>query len=134
MPTTAKTFKSQRALSQYTGVNCRPSVCVGVKLITPRHETVSLEHYKIMNKTIDQMKETRLQELLFVSIDISTLRVVVLSETSFANASETGREMGFVVLLSDQKRNANIGHYGSKRSPHISRSVMEAEVRARVHA
>lgn len=42
VPKTEKAFKSQRALGQDTGMNCRPDVCAAVQLIAPGHKTVSL--------------------------------------------------------------------------------------------
>lgn len=86
-----------------------------------------------MGKAVDHMKQTRLQGLQLVAIDMSTVRVVALSDASFANASGMRSQIELAVLMSDGKQNASIVHYGPKRSPRVSRSTMAVEVQAVVH-
>lgn len=62
------------------------------------------------------------------------MRLVVLSNASFASAHDLTSQSGFVILMADESDCSNIVYYASSRCCCVSRSVMAAEVHALVHA
>lgn len=61
------------------------------------------------------MKEIKDMGLNFVSLDLSSTRLVLPSHASFANPKESKSKVGFVLILADDNGNAKIVHYGSSR-------------------
>lgn len=58
----------------------------------------------------------------------------MLPNASFVIAVGMESQLGYVILMTDWQRRANIVHYRSSRCHRVSSSVMAAEVHARVHA
>lgn len=84
---TEEGFKSQRALVQYIGVNYRPDISATVQLTAPGNMQIAEAQFKSLHKAIDYMKETIHAGPDFVKLYLSLVRVVVLSDASFANAA-----------------------------------------------
>lgn len=61
---------------------------------------------------------------------METVRVIVVTDASFANARDLRSQLGYLVLMVDGQDNANIIHYGSRRCKRVTRSVMASEVHA----
>lgn len=125
-------FASIRALAQYIGVNSRPDLCAPVQLIAPGGEPASKGEYKMLDKAVNFAKETIMQGLTFVHIDLNTARIVLMTDASFANAKGFRTQLGYLILLADDEGRCNIIHYGSNRCKRIARSVMAAEIQALV--
>lgn len=62
------------------------------------------------------------------------MRLVVLSDASFAFAPNLKSQIGYVMLMADNSRCANTVHYALGRYHRLLRSVMAAEVHSLVHA
>lgn len=134
VPTSEKGFRSQRALVQYIGVNCRPDVCATVQLIAPGKEGTTKSQFASLKRAVEHLKRRPEQGLDFVKLHMPSVRVVVISDASFANAPGLKSQLGFVILMADENRTANIVHYGSCRCHRVTRSVMASEVHALIHA
>lgn len=80
------------------------------------------------------MKETSDLGLNFVRLEVSLVRVAVLSEASSANAPEVKSQLGFVVLMVCNHKRENIVHYESNRYHRVEQFLMTAEVRAFAYA
>ena len=78
------------------------------------------------------MKDTIDQGLDFVALDLKTVRLVLMTDASFANAEGMKSQLGYLILMVDAAGNCNIVHYGSNRCKRVVRSVMAAEVQALV--
>ena len=125
-------FISQRALAQYIGVNVRPDICAPVQLIAPGKNEVTDKDIKSLKKTTKFLKETIEQGLTFVPLNLETMRLVLMTDASFANAQGMKRQLGYLIMLVDDEGNCNIVHYGSNRCKRVARSVMAAEIQALV--
>lgn len=126
-------FGSQRVLAQYLGVNFRSDNGATAQLIAPGSAKVENKQCKSLKKSIYHMKETRNIDLKFNKLDVNSVRVVVLSNTSFANTPGMKSQFEFVVLIVDDQNQANIVHYGSSNCHRVSRSLMVAELHMFVH-
>jgi hypothetical protein len=125
---------STRAGIQYVGGSTRPDLSARCQLLA---SAVAKEHpdeatYKPLNKLVDIAHNTASDRLTFVPLDLETLRVVLHTNASFANADGMKSQLGFVIMLVDGKNNANIVHYASRRCTRVTRSVLAAELYALV--
>lgn len=127
-----KDFTSHRALAQYIGVNARPDVCAPVQLVAPGSTPTTDEEYKLFKRTVKHLKATSTQGLHYVPLDLTTTRLVLLTDSSFANAQGLKSQLGYIIAMVDEKDNCNIVHYGSNRCNRVARSVLAAEIQALV--
>lgn len=134
IPTDEKAFISHRALAQYIGVSVRPDVCAPVQLVAPGNQPITKPEYSQLTRSIKFLKSTARTGLKFVPLDIDTMRVVIMSDASFANARGGKSQLGFVIAMVDKNNRANIVHYASCRCRRVARSVMAAEIHALVTA
>lgn len=79
-------FASQRAATQYVFVNSRPEVCANVQLIAPGKDPLANPEYKSFKKFVSHLQETKDEGLHFVRLYMKTVRLMVISDASFAIA------------------------------------------------
>lgn len=128
-----ESFRSQRALAQYSVMNCILDICTTVQLIAHGNRAVEDAKFILLRKEIDNMKETIYVSLDFVKLDLGSVRVAVLPDVSFANATGMESQQGLVILTADGLGIDNNVHYGSSRCHRLTRSVMAVEAHALVH-
>lgn len=116
-PSEQKTFKHQM---QYVGSYCRPDILSFAQLL---HENNANQ----IRSLYDYIQRTTEQGLRFVSLDLNTIQLVTLSDSSFNNATNNFSQMGYLILLLDDQNNENIIQYSSRKCRRVTRSVMAAE-------
>lgn len=107
-------FNSQRGLFQYVGVNVRPHSCAPIQLIAPGNQPTTDEEYKL-TRSIKFLQQAKTQGLNFVKLNISTIRLVLIKDSSFGNALGLKSPLGYVTLIVDGEDRCNIVHYGINR-------------------
>jgi len=122
--TTNKNFHSARAKIQYVGVMTRPDLCAETQLLANGIDDPSKEDLKRLNKLIKYCKKTKDIGLKFVKLDLDSTKIVLFTDSSFANAKNLKSQLGFVIALVDKENNANIIHFGSSRCQRVTRSAM----------
>lgn len=80
------------------------------------------------------MKDTSDLGFNFLRLDLSSVKVVVLSNASFADVPGLESNIGFVVLMVDNYNRENMVQYGFSRCHSVARSVIAAELYALFHA
>lgn len=128
--TTEEGFRSQRVLAQFIGAICRPNIFATVQLIAPANANVKERQFKSKRTAINHMHEKNGSGLDFNALDIQSVRIVMFSNASFANAASLKSQLGFVVPMVSKHRGANIVHHGSSLSHRITKWVTAAEVHA----
>lgn len=123
-PTEQKSIKHQL---QYIGSYCRPDI-LSIAQLLRENDTTKIQ------SIIDYIKRTLHLVLRFVRLDMDSLRIVTISDSSFNNAGNNYSQMGYLILLVDGNNNANIIQYSSKKCRRVTRSVMAAELLALVSA
>jgi hypothetical protein len=129
-PETDKDLISVRAALQYIAGCTRPDIASCVQLLSSAVASPTRQTYNEMAQILNWLEKTDDLQLKFVPLDMQTIRMVVFTDASFANASNLASQLGFVVCLVDDGGNANIVHYGSQRCKRVTRSVMAAEFHA----
>lgn len=129
---TDKAFASQRALAQYIVVSVRPDVCAPVQLLSLGNSQTTSAQYKDLEKSTTLLRKTHTQRLNFVPLEKWTNRMVLLTDSSFANSEGLKGQLGYVILLVGDSGACNILHYGRHKCKCDARSVMAAEVQSLV--
>lgn len=112
---------------QYICVNCSSDICAVVQLIVLGSEKTTNQQFVSLKRSIEHLKRGSAQELIFVKLGMSSMRVVVISEACFANAPGLKSQLGYVISIADKERSANIVHYGSSRCHRVTRSAIAAK-------
>lgn len=81
---------------------------------------IDLKHFRSVKKAINHLKDTLDLGFDLIKIEIWKTRVVLLSYSSFANASELKSQIGFVILVANDQQRSCIVHYGSCPSRRVS--------------
>jgi hypothetical protein len=105
-----KQYIAQRARGAYTATVCQPeavyNLSAAAQVTEPTNEDVNK-----LNKRLTWQKENLSRGLTFVPLDTKgPLRLVMFTDLSFANNSDYSSQIGYVIILADEKNNANIIH------------------------
>ena len=128
IPNNQEDFESERAKIQYIGNCTRPDLSAPVQLLASSSANPSKEDFRSLSMIIKHCYETCDVGLSYVPLDRNSVRLVLFTDASFANAKDLKSQIGFVLVALDKNMNANIVHYGSSRCKRTTRSVMAAEV------
>ena len=71
--------------------------------------------------------------MTFVKLNTDTLRLVVFTDSSFANNRDLSSQIGYVIALTDDTLKANIVHWSSVKCKRVTRSVLASELYAMAH-
>lgn len=127
-------FIGPRSLTPNIGFNCRPKVCATVQSIAPQNENITKVQNKSSELMIELLEKTPTQRLDSEKLDLSSMRFVILSDATFANALDLKSQIGYITLIVEKLCCADIAHYTSRRFHRVWRSVIAAEIQALVHS
>ncbi|KHJ30736.1 hypothetical protein EV44_g3716 [Erysiphe necator] len=68
-----------------------------------------------------------------VKLDIESLRIVVFSDSSFANNRDCSSQIGYIIVLIDKYNKANIIHWSSIKCKRVTKSVLASELYGMTH-
>lgn len=132
IPTTEKEFASRRAMAQYTGVNCRPDLCVEVKHIAQVGEYIPKAEFTILRNVITHLRSSPTLGQSYVNTNLERARLALFNDARFGNSKKDKSQLKYIIILADEEDNTNIIHFESSRCQHVTRSVMANEVHALV--
>lgn len=130
---TAKDYVTQRARGAYIASVCRPDLAFGFAYCAQTTNPMN-EDIQYLNSLIEKAKATPDKGLTFVSLDRTSLRIIVFADASFATNRDLSSQLGFVTTLADKQNKANIIHYHSVKARRVTRSVLAAELFACVNS
>lgn len=93
-------------------------------------EPTTESEFKILAKLIKNLREKSDEGLMFVKLYIITIRIVRMTEASFANRRYKKSQLGYIIQIVDDANCANIIHYGSNRFKMVTRSVIVSKLHA----
>lgn len=108
----------------------RPDIAFDVRRIAGRIHQSTVKDIIEMNKLI---KKTKAEELIIKFPQLENLRecrLVVFSDSSFANLEDSGSQGARVIFLVDKSQNAALMNWNSKRLRRVVRSTLAAETLA----
>ena len=133
VPNDVTNLVSLRAKLQYLAGVTRPDIAGMIHLMAKQVKEPTKEVYKSMSDVIHYCQKTKTQGLKYVRLDPNSLRLILFTDSSFANAENFASQLGFVLVLADGNGNSNIVHFGSVRCRRVTRSVMASELLALVY-
>ena len=93
----------------------------------------SKEDAKDLNKRLNWQVENLNRGLKFVKLDTNTMQLVVSTDASFANNRDLSSPIGYVIVLADATKKANIVHWSSVKCKRVTRSVLASELYGMAH-
>lgn len=88
----------------------RPDLCAQIKLISPGNKPTTAIEYKSLSKLIRYLKETKDHGLNYVTLGIETARILLLTGASFENSEGSRSQLGYSILMVDEKNKCSILH------------------------
>ena len=130
LETTTQNYIAQRARGAYIATVSQPESAFGFSVAAQISGTPSDDQVKFLNKQLTWQLDHPDRGLRFVPLDLATLQVAVFTDSSFANNSDLSSQIGFVILIVDNNKKANIIHWASVKCKRVTRSVLAAELYA----
>jgi hypothetical protein len=125
-------YVMQRARGAYIATVCQPEAAFDLSSAAQITEP-SKDDIKKLNKRLEWQKENSSRGLIFVPLNtgIGTgkqLRLIVFTDSSFANNADYSSQIGYVITLADDDDNANIIHWSSTKYKRVTRSILASEL------
>ena len=100
--------------------HCRPDILASVNILAQVTETAySPRHLEKINGVINHLQRNRDIKIRFVNLDRDTLQLLVFCDGSFATNDDLSSQTGYVILLADKHKKANIIQYASSKTKRI---------------
>jgi hypothetical protein len=125
-------YVAQRARGAYIATVCQPEasfdLSFAAQIVNPKEEDA-----KRLNKRLQWQINNQSRGLRFVKLDQDSLKIVIFTDSSFANNKDNTSQIGFVIVIADKDNNANIIHWSSIKCKRVTRSVLASELYAMAH-
>jgi hypothetical protein len=125
-------YVAQRARGAYVASVCQPEasfdLSFAAQVINPAEEDA-----RALNKRLDWQIKNPERGLKFVKLDVNTLQLLAFTDASFANNKDLSSQIGYVIVLMDATKKANIIHWSSVKCKRVTRSVLASELYGMAH-
>lgn len=122
-----KQYVAQRARGAYIASGCQPERAFdfahAAQFTQPNKDDI-----KSLNAALAWQQANSKRGLRFIPLDVTTLRLIVFTDSSFANNIDFSSQIGFVLILVDATGNANLLHWQSVKCRRVTRSVLASEL------
>jgi hypothetical protein len=134
--TAKQQYVEQRARGAYIASICQPEACFDLSSAA-QHQDPDKEDTRALNKRIKWQMENQDRGLCFIPLDLSTARLFVFVDGSFANNRDLTSQLGFAIILANEEMRGeegifrirgNLIHFSSTKSKRVTRSVLASEV------
>lgn len=95
-----KEFLSNRVLAQTLGLTSDQKF-VPIQLLEPDKEPPIMHEKKALHKIKALIKETAYDGPDFFKLDLDTIRLVLITDASFANSRDMKSQLGYLILMVD---------------------------------
>ncbi|KAI0997137.1 hypothetical protein K3495_g11048 [Podosphaera aphanis] len=125
-------YIAQRACDAYSASMCQPeasfNLSFAAQCVNPMEDNA-----KLLNQRFKWQINKNKRGLKFVPLDINSLQLLVFTDASFAGNKDLSLQIGYVIVMTDKYKNANIIHWSSTKCKRITRSVLASELDAMVY-
>lgn len=90
-----------------------------VTLLAPGNRPATKSEYNYFRDNFDFLYNMKNQGLTFVPLELTTLRLILISYEPLANDVGLSSQLGYLILSMDGKVRANVVNYGSKKCKRI---------------
>jgi hypothetical protein len=129
-------YVKQRARAAYIASICQPEATFDVS-VAAQHQDPDPADFKALNKRIQWQIDSQQRGLKYLSLDLSTAKLFVFVDGSFANNKDLSSQIGFVIILANESTSAdsnefevkgNLIHWSSTKSKRVTRSTLASEI------
>ena len=120
-------YVAQRARGAYIASVCQPQASFDLSYAAQATNPDDND-IKALNKRLQWQKENLNRGLRFVKLDRKSLKLIVFTDSSFANNRDLSSQIGYVIVLADSENRANVIHWSSVKCKRITRSVLASEL------
>lgn len=78
------------------------------------------------------LKDSRTPGLNYVTLYVSSTKLILKIDASFANKTVMKSQFGYLIMMMDKLNRCNIIHRGNYKCQMVARSVMATEVQAQM--
>jgi hypothetical protein len=125
-------YIAQRARGAYIALVCQPEasfdLSFAAQVINPNEDDT-----KALNKRLDWQINNPSRGLKYVKLDVNSLQLLVFTDASFANNKDLSSQIGYIIVLADTTKKANIIHWSSVKCKRVTRSVLASELYSMAH-
>ena len=125
-------YVAQRARGAYIATVSQPEAAFDLsfaaQVVNPNEDDT-----KALNKRLQWQIDHSDRGLYFTQLDITTLKLIVFTDSSFANNQDLSSQIGYVIVLADATNKANTIHWSSTKCKRVTRSVLASELYALAH-
>ena len=125
-------YIAQRARGGYIASVCQPEASFDLSFAA---QVINLgeNDAKELNKRLSWQLQNFDRGLKFVKLDGKSLQLLVFTDASFANNKDLSSQIGYVIVLTDATKKANIVHWSSIKCKRVTRSVLASELYGMAH-
>ncbi|OBR02159.1 Aurora kinase 2 splicing [Colletotrichum higginsianum IMI 349063] len=134
-PDAKQKYVEQRARGAYIASICQPEACFDLSSAA-QHQDPSIDDYKNLNRRLKWQMDHLDRGLTFMPVNLPTAKLFVFVDGSFANNVDLTSQLGFIIVLANEKQadedtftiTGNIVHFSSTKSKRVTRSLLASEV------
>lgn len=124
-------YVAQRARGAYLATLSQPEAAFDLsRAAQVTKDKIGTDEISFLNGRIQWQKENADRGLKYVKLDEKSLRMIIFTDSSFANNTDLSSQIGYVMVLADASDKANILHWSSTKCKRVTRSVLAAELYA----
>ena len=131
-----QTYLEQRARGAYIGSICQPEAAFDCSAAA-QHQNPGPEQIKELNKRLKWQMDNMERGLRFVPLDLTTAKLFVFVDGSFANNADLSSQIGYVVTIGNEEPSdgsfqlrGNIVTWSSTKCKRVTRAVLASELYA----
>ena len=122
-------YVAQRARGAYIASVSQPEASFDLSFAAQISNPDQLD-IKALNKRLQWQLDNQTRGLRFVQLDRNSLKLLVFTDSSFANNKDHSSQIGYILVLADKDNRANIIHWSSVKCKRVTRSVLASELYA----
>ncbi|KAF2741598.1 hypothetical protein M011DRAFT_414236, partial [Sporormia fimetaria CBS 119925] len=126
----------QRARGAYIASVCQPEACFDLSAAA-QHRDPGPEDIATLNKRLKWQMENQMRGLKFIQLDLSTAKLFIFVDGSFANNKDYSSQIGYEIFLANEETSSesfiisgNLIHWSSTKCRRVTRSVLASEIYA----
>ncbi len=127
-------YMEQRARGAYIATICQPEAAFDLS-VAAQHQNPTESEATALNKRLDWQMKHMDRGIRYIALDISTIKLFVFVDGSFANNKDFSSQIGYEIILANEitgneefEIKGNLIHYSSTKSKRVTRSVLASEI------
>jgi len=127
-------YMEQRACGAYIATICQPEAAFDLS-VAAQHQNPTEADTSALNKRIEWQMKNLDRGLKYVALDLSTAKLFVFVDGSFANNKDFSSQIGYEIIIANESTGneefeliGNLIHWSSTKSKRVTRSVLASEI------